>query len=209
MAKKLFSFSHLLGVKGKKAKLSEDDENKEHDAEGDETEQDDDDNQPASKKGNRSRAEDENDTDENAEDDDSDPDDEPNTTSKKGNKADADDPDEGADEDDDDDTQDENPDVKKGRRAERYRCSAIFGSRYAAGNADVAAQLAFNTNMSAKAAIGTLKALSNRGSRTVTLQSRMSSVEQPKIGVDAKKQSGSAGLAASMTAAYLKVKGVK
>lgn len=61
----------------------------------------------------------------------------------------------------------------RGRRAERKRMSAILGSSHAEANPSLAAHLAFSTGMSAKAAIGTLKASGSSGSGKPSLSSRM------------------------------------
>lgn len=61
----------------------------------------------------------------------------------------------------------------RGRRAERKRMSAILGSSHAEANPSLAAHLAFSTGMSAKSAIGTLKASGTSGSGKPSLSSRM------------------------------------
>ncbi|KAB2724145.1 hypothetical protein [Brucella anthropi] len=61
----------------------------------------------------------------------------------------------------------------RGRRAERKRMSTILGSSHADSNPSLAAHLAFSTGMSAKAAIGTLKASGASGSGKPSLSSRM------------------------------------
>lgn len=174
-----FKFAHLLGLKKKAAEEDDDDKEK-------------------SKKAKSRRAEDERDDKEEAEDDDdredmeddeSDPDaeedDEKDKTSKKGKKAKsnrAENDEDDADAEDDD----ENRDVKKGRRAERKRCAAIFGSKHATGRPDMAAHLAFNTQMSASEAISTLATMGSVApSRKVSLDERMNNA-QVRLGPDAK-----------------------
>lgn len=61
----------------------------------------------------------------------------------------------------------------RGRRAERKRMSTILGSSHAEANPSLAAHLAFSTGMSAKAAIGTLKASGASDSGKPSLSSRM------------------------------------
>ncbi|TOQ37548.1 hypothetical protein, partial [Vibrio parahaemolyticus] len=117
---------------------------------------------------------------------------------------------EGDDEDGEDD--EDNKDVKKGRRAERKRCARIFGSKAAAARPDMAAHLAFNTNLSSSEAISTLKAMggapepqSNRRS----LDARMREEEQVRLGQDAQAApKGSAeAVAQRMTNLYNRYKG--
>ena len=197
MADNKFTFAHLIGL-GKKARASEEDENKkvrkakgrkaeederDEDAEGDEDREDAED-QDDEKQGRKAKK---------AEDDDDD--------------ADA----EGDEEDAEDD--DENKDVKKGRRAERKRCARIFGSKAAAGRPDMAAHLAFNTRMSSSEAISTLKAMGavQPATQRASLDSRMRAEQQVRISPDA--QAPAAGTAAAlvhqMTSLYNSNKGAK
>ena len=158
-----FNFAHLMGAskkpkaaKNKRAEENPDDPNKpDNGAE---------DNEP-----------DPNDTEEDTEDD-------PN------------DPGEGGDDTDTEDDED-NPDnkpqdaatkaaVAKARTAERNRCASIFASKHAAGRTATAAELAFNTNLTAEAAINVLKATPADG-KASGLASAMSSVRNPQIGDEA------------------------
>ncbi len=200
-----FTFAHLIG---RKAKATEEDDEKTRKAKGRRAEDDDD--------------------EENAENDD--PESEEQDDEEKGRKAkkakskkaedDEDDPDaeeddenaEGDDEDAEDDG--DNKDVKKGRRAERKRCARIFGSKAAAGRPDMAAHLAFNTRMSSSEAIGTLKAMggapapqSNRRS----LDARMREEEQVRLGQDADvaPKGSAASIVNKMTSLYNSNKGGK
>jgi hypothetical protein len=112
------------------------------------------------------------DTDPDAEDPDQDPDaedpDQDPDAETPDNDPDAEDPDNDPDADDGGDDPDaEEPEDKKeakgfraGRTAERKRCRAIFASPAAAGQPHLAAQLAFDTRMSAKEALGVLSAAS-------------------------------------------------
>ncbi|MHD0617414.1 hypothetical protein ACY19I_16055 [Morganella morganii] len=203
MADNKFTFAHLIGL-GKKARASEEDENKK-----------------VRKAKGRKAEEDE--RDEDAEDDEDREDAEEQDDEKQGRKAkkaegDDDDPDaeddedaEGDDEDAEDD--DENKDVKKGRRAERKRCARIFGSKAAAGRPDMAAHLAFNTRMSSSEAISTLKAMGavQPATQRASLDSRMRAEQQVRISPDA--QAPAAGTAAAlvhqMTSLYNSNKGAK
>lgn len=201
MADNKFTFAHLIGL-GKKARASEEDENKK-----------------VRKAKGRKAEEDE--RDEDAEDDEDREDAEEQDDEKQGRKAkkaEGDDPDaeddedaEGDDEDAEDD--DENKDVKKGRRAERKRCARIFGSKAAAGRPDMAAHLAFNTRMSSSEAISTLKAMGavQPATQRASLDSRMRAEQQVRISPDA--QAPAAGTAAAlvhqMTSLYNSNKGAK
>lgn len=203
MADNKFTFAHLIGL-GKKARASEEDENKK-----------------VRKAKGRKAEEDE--RDEDAEDDEDREDAEEQDDEKQGRKAkkaegDDDDPDaeddedaEGDDEDAEDD--DENKDVKKGRRAERKRCARIFGSKAAAGRPDMAAHLAFNTRMSSSEAISTLKAMGavQPATQRASLDSRMRAEQQVRISPDAQAPAhGSAdALVQQMTRLYNSNKGAK
>lgn len=203
MADNKFTFAHLLGL-GKKAKASENEDDK-------------------ARKAKARKAED-GERDENAEDDESEAEDQDDEkeNGKKGKKAkkaegDDDDPDaeeedaEGDDEDAEDD--DDNKDVKKGRRAEQKRCARIFGSKAAAGRPDMAAHLAFNTRMSSSEAISTLKAMGavQPVTQRASLDSRMREEQQVRVGPDAQAPvSGSANaLVQKMTTLYNSNKGAK
>lgn len=203
MADNKFTFAHLIGL-GKKARASEEDEDKK-----------------VRKAKGRKAEEDE--RDEDAEDDEDREGAEDQDDEKQGRKAkkaggDDDDPDaeddedaEGDDEDAEDD--DENKDVKKGRRAERKRCARIFGSKAAAGRPDMAAHLAFNTRMSSSEAISTLKAMGAVPPVTqrASLDSRMRAEQQVRISPDAQAPvRGSAdALVQKMTSLYNSNKGAK
>ncbi|HDU8616348.1 TPA: hypothetical protein RG684_000479 [Morganella morganii] len=203
MADNKFTFAHLIGL-GKKARASEEDENKK-----------------VRKAKGRKAEEDE--RDEDAEDDEDREDAEEQDDEKQGRKAkkaegDDDDPDaeddedaEGDDEDAEDD--DENKDVKKGRRAERKRCARIFGSKAAAGRPDMAAHLAFNTRMSSSEAISTLKSMGavQPATQRASLDSRMRAEQQVRISPDAQAPArGSAdALVQQMTRLYNSNKGAK
>ncbi|PCQ37205.1 hypothetical protein [Providencia rettgeri] len=193
-----FTFAHLIG---RKAKATEEDDEKTRKAKG-------------------RRAEDD-DEEENAENDDPESEDqEDEKEGRKGKKAKSkkaededEDPDaEGDDEDAEDD--EDNKDVKKGRRAERKRCARIFGSKAAAARPDMAAHLAFNTNLSSSEAISTLKAMGSTPapqSNRRSLDARMREEEQVRLGQDAQvAPEGSAeAVAQRMTNLYNRHKGGK
>lgn len=69
----------------------------------------------------------------------------------------------------------------KGRTAERARCAAIFASEHASGRVELAARLAFATDMTAAAAIGVLEA-SPKASRAA-LADRMAQLPPEQIRV--------------------------
>ncbi|EMF4353481.1 hypothetical protein AAEZ94_001405 [Providencia rettgeri] len=199
-----FTFAHLIG---RKAKATEEDDEKTRKAKGRRAEDDDD--------------------EENAENDDLEPEDQDDekegrkAKKAKSKKAEDDDEDPNAEDDenaegDDEDAEDDedNKDVKKGRRAERKRCARIFGSKAAAARPDMAAHLAFNTRMSSSEAISTLKAMggapelqSNRRS----LDARMREEEQVRLGQDAEvaPTGSAASIVNKMTSLYNSNKGGK
>ncbi|MEX0424438.1 hypothetical protein KDV38_11965 [Providencia rettgeri] len=194
-----FTFAHLIG---RKAKATEEDDEKTRKSKGRRVEDDD--------------------KEENAENDD--PESEDQDDEKEGRKAkkakskkaeDDDDEDPDAEDDDEDAEDDEdNKDVKKGRRAERKRCARIFGSKAAAARPDMAAHLAFNTNLSSSKAISTLKAMGSTPapqSNRRSLDARMREEEQVRLGQDAQvAPEGSAeAVAQRMTSLYNRHKGGK
>lgn len=194
-----FTFAHLIG---RKAKATEEDDEKTRKSKGRRVEDDDE--------------------EENAENDD--PESEDQDDEKEGRKAkkakskkaeDDDDEDPDAEDDDEDAEDDEdNKDVKKGRRAERKRCARIFGSKAAAARPDMAAHLAFNTNLSSSEAISTLKAMGSTPapqSNRRSLDARMREEEQVRLGQDAQVAlEGSAeAVAQRMTSLYNRHKGGK
>ena len=181
------NFAHLLG-RSAAAKVEEDDEKEE------------------SKKSKARKAED----DEDKKDTEDDPDD---TDAEEDEK---DEPDAEEEEDEKDveenDGDDDSKAKKSGRCAERQRCARIFGSKHAAANPALAASLAFNTGMSSKAAIQVMASSGVPSAPArITLDSRMASVKNHQLGVDAPPadKSTKAGLAAAMTSLYSKTKGVK
>lgn len=160
------SFAHLAGlsVRGAKSRADEDpDKDPEETADDDDKNYKDDQDRSNgdSKKGSRADDEQPDDRDPDAEDDrpqDGDDNDEPKN--KKGKRAKAegdDDNDPEAEDDDDEDEMRGKSAAASARRRERARCAAIMGSRYAAGNVVLAANLAFNTTMTRKQALAVLR----------------------------------------------------
>ncbi|MEY0015240.1 hypothetical protein AB7W42_10300 [Providencia rettgeri] len=199
-----FTFAHLIG---RKAKATEEDDEKTHKAKGrraedddeeekaenDDPESEDQDDEKEGRKAKKAKSK-------KAEDDDEDPDAEDDENA------------EGDDEDAEDD--EDNKDVKKGRRAERQRCARIFGSKAAAARPDMAAHLAFNTNLSSSEAISTLKAMggvSAPQSNRRSLDARMREEEQVRLGQDAEvaPTGSAASIVNKMTSLYNSNKGGK
>ena len=69
------------------------------------------------------------------------------------------------------------------RTRERARCAAIFASEHATGRADLAANLAFNTDMTSKEAIGVL-ATAGKSAAPPSLRARMAGMETLRPGQD-------------------------
>lgn len=186
MSQKLAApFAHLLGL-GFSASADDDkDDGKKSKRAADPKEKDDDDKETG-KKG--SRADDGSDDDKKKDDVDAaekdkeeDDDDDTSGTGKKGKKAKA----------DEDDDADDSDDEMKGssasagaRRRERARCAAIFACPAAGSRPDVAANLAFNTTMSRKEAIGVLNSvgMGDSAPRRAALHDRMADANVPRVG---------------------------
>ncbi|QCO14001.1 hypothetical protein D3869_01445 [Azospirillum brasilense] len=203
-------FAHLLGRKPSGKKAEEDDrkddteskaEDDDADAEeGDETEDEDDKKSKKSKK-----AEDDSD-DGNAENDDSDGDGDTEEDSDKDNAKKASGGKKGKT-------------YADGRAFERARCAKIFGCAAAADRPDVAARLAFNTDMNPDAAVEVLTVAAEAGGRqssrrTSGLSDRMASVPNPKVGATAPQQQAAdpkspAAVAAAIIEAGKKRRGEK
>ncbi|EFS7074855.1 hypothetical protein HW008_000321 [Salmonella enterica] len=186
---KLKNFAHLLG---RSARASEDDDEKE------------------SRKAKSGRAEDD-EKDESSAEDEKDKSAEEDNEEKNAGEGDDDnnDDDENASEDDGDEK--ESPSVKKGRRAERARCAAIFACREASFRPDMAAHLAFNTNMSAREAVSLMKTIGTQGARRGdSLASRMAGEPDYRAGQDSSRhQQGASSEMAGLLNAYNTIKGVK
>jgi hypothetical protein len=105
--------------------------------------------------------------------------------------------------DDDDNTDDADDEKEKaGAVEERARCAAIFACSAAATRPDVAAHLAFQTDMSSAAAIGMLNTFAAGGAPAKqSLASRMANVRVPVVGASA--AAAAANPAAAAAAAIL------
>jgi len=118
-----------------------------------------------------------------AEDDKDEDTDEERKDAKAGDDGEDDDPEAKA-EDTDEDEDKKDKDAKAARKAERARCRAIFASPHAAGRAHVAAQLAFDTDLTAAQAIGVLASVGADDSRARPrgLAAAMATLDHPNPG---------------------------
>ncbi|WPU24993.1 hypothetical protein RI049_09740 [Cedecea neteri] len=196
MAKKPFSFSHLLGLGTSASEEDEDNKAKESkkakSRKAEEDERDDD-------------AEDDDERDDDAEDDDRDEDAEDD---------DGDDNDLDAEEDDGDDgKKKDGKAARQARASERKRCARIFGSKHAASNPALAASLAFNTGMSSAAAINVLASSAPAAqppTRKRSLDQRMQESHDVRLGPDGgNKAGGKSALVSRMTSLYNSTTGEK
>ena len=106
--------------------------------------------------------------------------------------------------------EDEDEKQKAARKSERARCRAIFASASAGTRPDMAAHLAFDTDMDAKAAVALLNVAAAGGVVRPGLGSRMATVTLPKLGVDTGAPPGAStpeGAAAAIIAAGKKRRG--
>lgn len=197
MAKKAFSFAHLLGRGTSASEEDEDKKTKKSKARRAEEDERDDD------------AEDDPDNDAEEEDPEEDPEEDAEDDSDDPDASEEDDPD-----DDGDDDRKESKAVKNARIAERKRCARIFGSKHAAANPALAASLAFNTGMSSAAAINVLAstapASQPQSARKRTLDQRMQESHNVRLGQDGEnKPGGKSALVSKMTSLYNSTKGEK
>lgn len=197
-------FAHLagLGALGKKSKAKgrADDQDDEDTKSGAEDEEDED----KAKKGKKAKGRSE------------DPDDEDDKTGAEGDDDDSmaeddkgDDPEASAEEDDKEEDDDPPPrskgkkstaEFRRGVAAERKRCAAIFGAKAAARNIPLAASLAFDTGMSAQAAINVLK-----GQPAPSQAGADRSRQNPDLGADPGRTGASGGIKKSWGAAIDRV----
>lgn len=141
------------------------------------------------------------------------PEDDEKKDGKKGKrraKADDEDADERCAEEDDDDD-DIAAAARAGRLAERARCKKIFSSEAAGVRPDVAAQLAFTTELTSAEAIGILNAAAITGggqASTSRLHDRMQRVRVPDLAEPpaAEKPTGAKAAAAAIVAAVAKAR---
>ena len=103
---------------------------------------------------------------------------------KKAKKAEEDKNSEGDGPDDTGEAGDDDRKDKASRKSERARCAAIFGSKAAAARPDMAAHLAFETDMSAEDSIKMLGAIAAGQPKPNGLSSRMASVAVPVVGAN-------------------------
>lgn len=93
------------------------------------------------------------------------------------------------DDESDDDEKDEPGSKKAIVRQERVRCAQIVAHGFLAGNAEQACVFAFDTNMSAAAAISALNAAGSVGKRNATLKDRMSTASPAHAGAGGGEES--------------------
>ena len=202
-------FAHLLGGLGRKsaARRAEDDK-PEEDKDAARAEEDDEKDKDAV------RAEEDDEKDKDAvRAEGGDDEDDKDKDGKRGKKAKAEDDDESCAEEDDDD-EDVSAAAKSGRRAERARCRKIFSSPAAGQRPDVAAQLAFTTNLPSAEALGILQAAAGGAAPQASrrIDERMSRVSVPAIGADGgdpPRTDAPKGKAAAIVAAMNKARGGK
>lgn len=174
------SFAHLLGF-AKRADEGDDEKDKARRAEEDGDDDDKDD--PKGRKAKRAEEDDlEDDEDDKkarkAKGEGDDPDDKDNAKGRKAKRdEDEDDPD-AKDEDDQDDPKSSKAAVAK----ERARCAQIMAHGLKSGNAEQAGVFAFDTNMTATAAINALNAAGSVSSRGGNLKDRMAAANVTNVG---------------------------
>lgn len=207
MAKKPFSFAHLVGLNRSAAARAAE-------------EHDDDDEEKKGKKARSRRAE-EQDNDDNRDPDADDDSDDPDAEDDDNKDPDADEDDDkkrdpdASEGDDDDGDDDEKRDGRKARTAERQRCARIFNSSYAAANPALAASLAFNTGMSSADAIRVMKSSGSAAAapepRRASLDDRMRSAGNVRLGPDGQKTTATRASAVveKMTGLYNSARGNK
>ncbi|WP_227105157.1 hypothetical protein [Chromobacterium rhizoryzae] len=195
------SFAHLAGIgsfKGKRARADDDQDDRRPDDEADdesldEREQDRDNGD--SRKSKKGRRADDDRDDEEADDDQLDDGEDDDNKGKGAKRARADDDDESAEDDERDDDEDElrgKSSAASARRRERARCAAIMGSKYAAGNPVLAANLAFNTSMTRKQAVAVL-----RDTPAASSPGQGRSARNPALGAGGERSGNSRAAAAS------------
>lgn len=80
--------------------------------------------------------------------------------------------------------------VAQARQDERTRCASIFAAPEAEGRVQLAAQLAFTTDLSAEQAVGILKASPAATAPANPFAAAMGSVPNPQVGADAEAGAG-------------------
>ncbi|ACC71063.1 hypothetical protein PPMP20_04430 [Paraburkholderia phymatum] len=191
LAARGLSFAHLAGIKPRGARAEDDrQEDDERAEEQDQEEQDRDDGDAKGSKGKKGkRAEDRTD-DPDAEDEENDEVENDSGKGKKGKRAEDDEADEG-DDDSDPDAEDDDDEMRgksavaRARRREQARCAAIMGSKYAARNVEMAANLAFKTRMTRQEALAVLR---SAPSGAATPQSQRRADRNPQLGAGGEMQ---------------------
>lgn len=166
------SFAHLAGVSGARGRRAEGEDHDDEERKGGRRAEDDDlddDDRKSSRRAEEGQDDDEDDRKRSrrAEGDDRDDDDDRDSDkgkrgkrAKRGEEPDADEDD---DRDSDPDAEDDEDEMRgksaiaRARRRERARCAAIFGSKNAARNPVLAANLAFNSSMTRREALAVLR----------------------------------------------------
>lgn len=101
--------------------------------------------------------------------------------------------------------EDEPQSAKNAKLAERKRCKAIFNCSAAGARPDMAAYLAFDTNLSVKGAVKMLNQAVDGEPRRSGLNARMAGQKLPNIGSDS-TSSKPKSMAQSMMSTYDKLK---
>jgi archaellum component FlaD/FlaE len=179
------SYAHLLGLRSIKSKKAQDDYEEEvKKAEEEEEEKE--------KKAEKEEEKEENKkTGKKAEEKDGDGEEEKDKGKKASKKSAEETEEEDEDEDEDEEKRERaeitgNTAFARCRHRERERCSAIFGSKAAAGRPHIAARFAFHTSMTAKEAISVMEGLADDSKPSgATLSERMRDVKNPRITPDA------------------------
>jgi hypothetical protein len=194
------AFAHLLGIP-KAARAAEEDDKEKNDKDAAKAAAEDD----ADKKDDKDAHADES-SDGDAEDGDDD------DKKKSGKKSKAKKAKAKEDEDEDQEDDDSEKEMKgssaeaSARRRERARCAAIFFSTAAATRPDLAAHLAFETDLPRKSAVALLNAAASGATITQPRQSglaaRMAKTSVPAVGQDAPQATGAASTAQRMMVLY-------
>lgn len=194
LAARGLSFAHLASMKPRGARAEDDRQEDDERAEDQEQEQQDrDDGDANGSKGKKGkRAEDRTD-DPDAEDEENDEVENDSGKGKKGKRAADDDNDPDAEENDDSDPDAEDDDdemrgksaVARARRREQARCAAIMGSKAAARNVEMAANLAFKTRMTRQEALAVLR---SAPSNAAAPQSQRRADRNPQLGAGGELQ---------------------
>lgn len=190
LAARGLSFAHLAGFAARGSRAEDDnndDEPKKNDAEDDQDKpKDDDQSGSKGKKGRRAEDDDSGDGDDQNRDD---------SDSKRGKAKGSDDDDDTDAEDDELDAEDDEDEMRgksasaRARRRERARCAAIFASKAAARNPEMAANLAFNTSLTRQEALALLRSAPAQGADN---GSRSRAARNPNLGAGGDMQRGGA-----------------